>query len=309
LRLLEIIMPIPFLGELAALATSLFFSIGPTFFTLAGRLVGSAIVNRSRLLVATVILIALHFVFFGELLPLSADPTRWWWLGLSGVIGLSLGDAALFQAFVQLGARLTMLIFSVSPVLSAILAWLFLNETLAGIEMLGIAVTVAGVLWVVSENQNGEQDKADRSLYKKGLFFAFLGAVGQATGLITAKLGLYGDFSALSGQVIRMLVATIAIWLFTIFAGKGRQTLEKIRNTPLSARYILLGAIFGPVIGVYLSLVAVQFAPVGIASTLMALPPVFLIPIDRIVFGNKVSPRAILGTVIALSGVAILFLS
>ena len=64
-------MPIPFLGELAALATSLFFSIGPTFFTLAGRLVGSAIVNRSRLLVATLILIATTAIFsiFKIILP------------------------------------------------------------------------------------------------------------------------------------------------------------------------------------------------------------------------------------------------
>ena len=301
-------MPIPFLGELAALATSLFFSIGPTFFTLAGRLVGSAIVNRSRLLVATLILIVIHAVFLGEFLPLSADPERWWWLGLSGVIGLTLGDAALFQAFVQLGARLTMLVFSLSPVLSAIMAWLFLNETLSGIEILGISVTIAGVLWVVSENQNGGEDKADRSLYMKGLFFAFLGAIGQASGLITAKLGLYGDFSALSGQVMRMLAATVAIWLFTIISGKARETIDQIRNTPLSTRYILLGAIFGPVIGVYFSLVAVQFAPIGIASTLMALPPIFLIPIDYFVFKEKVSARAIVGTVIALAGVAILFL-
>jgi len=301
-------MPFPFLGEIAALATSLFFSIGPTFFTLAGRLVGSAIVNRSRLLVATLILIVIHAIFFGELLPLSADPERWWWLGLSGVIGLTLGDAALFQAFVQLGARLTMLVFSLSPVLSAVMAWLFLSETLAGFEILGIAVTIAGVLWVVSENQNGSEDKADRNLYFKGLFFAFLGAIGQASGLITAKLGLYGDFSALSGQVMRMLAATVAIWLFTIMSGKARETIDHIRSKPLSARYIILGAIFGPVIGVYLSLVAVQFAPVGIASTLMALPPIFLIPIDYFVFKEKVSTRAIVGTVIALAGVAILFL-
>lgn len=301
-------MPILFLGELAALATSVFFSIAPTFFTLAGRLVSSAIVNRSRLLLATIILIALHSIFFGELLPLSADPARWWWLGLSGVIGLTLGDAALFKAFVQLGARPTMLVFSLSPVLSAIMAWLFLNEKLTGIEILGISVTIAGVLWVVSEDQSGKEGERDRSLYLKGLFFAFLGAIGQASGLITAKLGLYGDFSALSGQVMRMLTATVAIWLFTILSGKARETLDKIRSTPLSARYIFLGAIFGPVIGVYFSLVAVQFAPVGIASTLMALPPIFLIPIDYFVFKNKVSGRAVLGTVIALAGVGILFL-
>lgn len=303
-------MAIPFLGELAALATSVMFSIGPTFFTLSGRLVGSVIVNRARLLAATVILIALHGLLYGELLPLSAAVERWWWLGLSGVIGLALGDAALFQAFVQLGARLTMLVFSLSPVLSALMAWLFLQERLAGIEMAGIGVTIAGVVWVVSERRGGPAGGVDgRRAYLAGLFFALLGALGQASGLITAKLGLGGAFPALSGQVMRMLAATVAIWLFALVRGNAGETLRRIRERPLAGRYILLGAIFGPVIGVYFSLVAIQFAPVGVASTLMALPPVFLIGIDALFFKEQVSGRAILGTLVAIGGVGILFLS
>ena len=298
----------PFLGELAALGTSLFFSIGPTFFTLAGRLVGSVVVNRTRLLLATAILVGLHWLFYGELLPLGADLERWWWLGLSGVIGLTLGDAALFQAFVQLGARLTMLVFSTSPVLSAVMAWLFLGETLGGLELVGIGVTIAGVLWVVSENQNGDEEEGKRRLFLSGLFFAFLGAIGQASGLVTAKLGLYGDFPALSGQVMRMLAASVAIWIIPLLRGQVRETIAAFREQPLAARYILLAVFFGPVVGVYLSLVAVQFAPVGIASTLMALPPIFLIPIDYYFFGERISWRAVVGTVVALVGVGILFL-
>ena len=298
-----------FLGELAALATSVMFSIGPTFFTLGGRLVGSVIVNRVRLLAAGLILILVHVLIYGQLLPLSAAPDRWFWLALSGVIGLTLGDAALFQAFIQLGARLTMLVFSLSPVLSAILAWAFLGETLAPIELLGVAVTISGVLWVVSEGNGKALNAVDRRVYLSGLFFALLGALGQASGLITAKLGLYGDFPALSGQVIRMLAATIGIWLIALAQRQVRSTLSGLRAQPAALRFILLGSISGPVIGVYFSLVAIQFAPVGIASTLMALPPIFLIPIDRYFFKESISPRAIFGTIIALAGVAILFLA
>jgi drug/metabolite transporter (DMT)-like permease len=295
-----------FVGELAALATSVLFSIGPTFFTLGGRLVGSVIVNRVRLLTAAIILILAHSLIYGQLLPLSAAPDRWFWLALSGVIGLTLGDTALFKAFVLLGARLTMLVFSTAPVLSAVMAWFFLDETLAPIELLGIAVTIAGVLWVVSENNNTTANDRDRRSYLVGLFLAFLGAVGQAGGLITAKLGLYGNFPALSGQVIRMLVATIGIWLIALVQRQIRSSIHGLQTNPLALRYILLGSLTGPVLGVYLSLVAIQFAPVGIASTLMALPPIFLIPIDHYFFKEHVSPRAILGTIIALAGVAIL---
>ena len=73
----------PFIGELAALATSVFFSIGPAFFTLAGHMVGSAVVNRTRLLVALVYLLITHWILYGSPLPLDANPDRWFWLGLS----------------------------------------------------------------------------------------------------------------------------------------------------------------------------------------------------------------------------------
>lgn len=298
----------PFLGEFAALAVSVFFSIGPIFFTLGGRLLGSVVVNRTRLLVGTLILLSVHFLLYGQFFPTAAQPYRWFWLALSGLIGLTLGDAALFQAFVQIGARPTMLIFSLSPVLSAILAWLFLGESLAPLQLLGIAITVSGVIWVVAEGQGRSLSDIDRRNYLTGLGFAFLGGLGQSAGLVTAKFGLDGDFPALSGQVIRMLAATLGIWLIALAQRQVRSTIKSFRANPLAARYVLFGAISGPVIGVYFSLVAIQFAPVGIASTLMALPPIFLIPIDYIFFKEKVSWRAILGTLVALSGVAILFL-
>lgn len=301
-------MPIPFLGELAALATSIFFSIGPTFFTLSGRLVGSALVNRTRLLAATLILMLAHSLLYTGLLPTAAESFRWGWLALSGLIGLALGDAFLFQAFVQIGARLTMLVFSLAPVLTALLGFLWLGETLSAAQLAGMAVTLGGVLWVVSERSAGTLGEVDRRNYLGGLVFAFMGAMGQGAGLITAKLGLAGDFPVLSGQVIRMLSATLIIWLFALPGGQGRRTLDRLREQPLALRYILLGAVFGPVIGVWFSLTAVKFTEVGIASTLMALPPIFLIAIDRYIFKEQVSVRAEIGTVIALAGVAILFL-
>ncbi|MEX1247842.1 MAG: DMT family transporter [Anaerolineales bacterium] len=301
--------PFPFAGELAALATSVFFSIGPTLFTLSGRVLGSAVVNRSRLLTATAILMAAHLLLFGGFIPWSASPEQWLWLGLSGIIGLSLGDAALFQAFVQIGPRLTMLVFSLSPILAAFLGWLWHGETLEGLQLLGIAVTLSGVLWVVSERQNGT-NQIERGLYLSGLFFAFLGAMGQAGGLVTAKAGLSGDFPVLSGQVIRMSVATVVIWLVAFYRRQGAATVAALRTNPAATRTMLLATLVGPVLGVWFSLAAVKYTPdIGVASTLQSLPPVFLIPIGYFFFKEKVSPRSIVGTMLALTGVAILFLA
>ncbi len=303
-------MNIPFLGELASLGTSLMFSIGPTFFTLGGRLVGSAVVNRVRLLAALGMLALAHWLVYGSLLPLDAAPSAWFWFGLSGVIGLTLGDAALFQAFVQIGPRLTMLVFSLSPVLTAAMGYLWLDERLGSLQLLGMAVTLAGVLWVVSERDPAApvRSQTENRNYLIGLFFALLGALGQAGGLITAKFGLVDNFPVLSGQIIRMGVASLALWAWTLAARQGSATWLRLREQPLALRYILAGAFFGPVLGIFFSLVGIQNTAVGVASTLQALPPVFLIPIGYYFMKERVSARAIVGTLVALVGVAMLFL-
>lgn len=301
-------MDIPFAGEIAAVLTSVAFSIGPLFFTLAGRQLGSAVVNRTRLVVALVLLMLTHWIIFGQLIPFEAGSERWIWFTLSGVIGLTLGDAALFQAFIMLGTRLTMLIFSLSPIFSAALAWWLLDESLRTMQVAGMLVTLAGVIWVVAERENEAQRSLSRKDYGKGIVFGILGALGQSIGLITAKFGLVGNFPAISGQVIRMLAAMIAIWIWTAFAREIRSTIQSLRSNVTAVKHILTASFIGPFIGVWLSLVAIQFAKVGVASTLMALPPLFLIPIGYIFLNERITPRAIIGTVIALAGVAMLFL-
>ena len=73
--------------------------------------------------------------------------------------------------------------------------------------------------------------------------------------------------------------------------------------------FMALGALIGPVLGVSASLLAVQHAEIGVASTLMALPPVIVLPISYFVFKEKVGWQAIAGTLLAIVGVAVLFLA
>jgi drug/metabolite transporter (DMT)-like permease len=250
-----------------------------------------------------------HGVAQGHPLPLDADLSRWGWLALSGLIGFVLGDAALFQAFVMIGPRLAMLLMALSPVMGAVLAWLLLGETLSGWEILGMALAIGGVAWVVTDRRNGKSnpDRAPRA-YLIGVLFGLGGALGQALGLILSKQGLHGDFSALSGNVIRLIAATITIWAFTALSGQAPNTLRVLRARPGAMRYIVGGAVAGPFLGVWLSLIAVQNAPVGVASTLMSFPPILLIPLGWLIFKERITQRAIAGTVLALAGVAVLFL-
>lgn len=132
-------------------------------------------------------------------------------------------------------------------------------------------------------------------------------ALGQALGLFFSKKGLANNFPALSGNLIRVSVASITIWMIPIFRGKVTDSIKKLSN-PKARLGILGGAIFGPYLGVWLSLVAVQKTYIGIASTLMALPPIILLPFSHWLFKEKITLRAIFGTIIAIIGVALIFL-
>jgi drug/metabolite transporter (DMT)-like permease len=295
-----------YLGEIAALLTSLAFSVTSTLFTFAGQKVGSAVVNRTRLILAVLLLTLIHWFILGSLLPLEAEPQRWLWLGLSGIVGLVLGDTFLFQSFVWIGPRLSMLMMSLAPVIAALVAWIFLDEKLSLGQIAGIALTLAGIAWVVLE-RGGNRQRQSRD-YTRGILFGLGAATGQALGLVLAKNGLGGDFSPISGNLIRMLTAMIVLWGITIFQRKARATFSRLTSTPRSLRFILIGAITGPVLGVSLSLFAVQQSEVGVASTLMALPPVFLLPISYSFFKERFGWGAIAGTFVAIIGVALLFL-
>jgi len=298
----------PYLGELAALTTALCWSFTAIFFTLAGRAVGSVIMNRLRLLLALLFLTLTHWLLLSEPWPFTAEPERWFWLGLSGIIGLVLGDALLFQAYILIGPRLGMLMMSLVPVLSTLTAWVYLGETLTWRQLSGVLLTVGGIAWVIFERSGPAKDQSEASRYFWGTLFGLGAATGQALGLITAKKGLGGDFPALSGNVIRMLTAASVMWTFTLVRGQARPTIQRLLSSPRAIKFITGGAFTGPFIGVWLSLVAIQLTKVGIASTLMALPPVLLLPIGYFVFKERITWRAVAGTVAAMSGVAILLL-
>ena len=290
------------------MGTAVFFAISSTLFTIAGRRAGASAVNRSRLLVASLIAIAIYWVTRGELIPAGLSSSVWMWLAASGIIGLALGDDLLFRAYVLIGPALSMLIFALVPAIAAGLGWVFLGETLSSSEISGIVVTPFGVGWVVTApKQRAAQRRAGgRHGHGWGFVFALGGAFGQALGLVTAKVGLSQRASPQAANWIRLLAAATAVWLVTALSGRARQTLQMWTHNREASALTVLGALAGPIAGVWLSLVAIERAPLGVASTLMSLTPLFLLPIGRLVFREPITFRAVAGTVLAIAGVAIL---
>jgi drug/metabolite transporter (DMT)-like permease len=294
------------LGQLAALGTAVMWSLTAVFFSYSGRRVGSQVVNRSRLLFAFIFLSFAHLILQGTLFPWDAQPFRWFWFAISSILGLVLGDTFLFQAYVLIGPRLSMLLMSTVPIYSVIFGWLLFGEQISSVELAGILLAVSGIAWVVSEKR-AQQTVVENKQYRKGIIFGLAGALGQVANLVTARYGLVGGYPAISASIIRILIAMIILWLVAALTRQVRYTLEKWRDSK-AFRAIVAGAFVGPFLGIWLSLIAVQNARLGIAATLMALPPILLIPIEYIAYRQRASRRAIVGTVVAILGVALIFL-
>ncbi len=296
------------MGEVAALLTAFLWALSSIFFTTASKEVGSVVLNRMRLLFAVVILVFVHLILNGQPIPLDAQPYRWFWLALSAIVGLALGDTFLFQAYVMVGNRIGTLFMASAPVIGGLLAWAFLGETLGMYEILGIALCVGGIALVVLQKRNGENTRHSRGEYTLGVLCAFLAAACQAGGLILAKKGLVDGYSALSGVLIRMLAAALVMWGLALLQGQARASLQAVFQNRKALTNTLGGTIVGPFIGVWMSLIAVQASHVGIASTLMGMTPIFVLPIAKWGYKENVTTGAVIGTVIALVGVAIIFI-
>lgn len=298
-----------YLGELAAVTTSACYSVSSVLYTFAGRKITALVINRIRLLLAVGLLVCVHWVTQGTPFPVDAGWTRWLWLGASGIVGLALGDFFLFQGYRYIGPRLTMLMMSLAPILVTLIAWLFMGEKLGILSLMGIGLSVGGVAWVISEKRtslNGNKPTSEEHL--RGVLYGLGATVSQAAGVVLAKEGLTGGVSAVSANVIRMTCAMIALWILTIIQKQSRQTFEQIQAQPRAAPLILGGAIFGPLLGVSLSLFSLQRTDAGVASTLSSLAPIFLLPISYVVFKERFGWASIVGTIVALAGVAMLFL-
>ncbi|MFH1374541.1 MAG: DMT family transporter [bacterium] len=307
----------PYTGELAGLATALLWAFTSIFFAQAGRLVGSFTVNNIRLLVAVVVYAVVVLLTTGSLWPRDLNQQQLFWLGLSGVVGLVIGDGCGFKALVMIGPRLATLIYAGAPVMATIMAWPFLGEHLSLMNLLGIAVTLGGITWVVlerrydSDNRFGlDQDHPDRGTLFKGVLLGIVAALGQAAGLVLAKQGMVGaggDLAPLEAAYVRMVVSLVVIWILAAGRGQMIQTIRAMKNGR-ALSFCVAGAIVGPFLGVWMSLVSVKYIPAGLAATLNSTTPVLVLPLVARWYKEKVTFRAAVGAVVTVAGVAMIFL-
>jgi drug/metabolite transporter (DMT)-like permease len=292
-----------FIGETAALGTAALWSVGSLLFASAARRSGAFALNQFRITLALGFILAI-IVATGATgsMPHPGSPGVGW-LAVSGVIGLTIGDLGYFGALVRLGPRLTTLLSALSPPITALIAIPMLGEHLGVLAVSGMVLTLGGVLWVGLERPVVEAPAGHRL---QGFLLGLLAAVCQAVGFVIAKRGMGETIDPLHANAIRMGAATLGIWTVALFTGRLRAPARIMADK--RARWSALGAtLVGPTFGVWLSLVAARHTSVGIAATLMATVPVLILPLVIIVYKEKVSPRAAIGAVLTVVGVALIF--
>ncbi|HUX14041.1 MAG TPA: DMT family transporter [Spirochaetia bacterium] len=324
------------IGEIAALATAICWTATALAFEAAGRRIGSLAVNIIRLAIAFLVFCVLSMIVRGAPVPVDAAPRVWFWLSLSGIVGFVLGDLFLFQAFILIGSRVSMLIYASVPPLTAALGWLVLGESLNVRGFVGMVLTLAGIAVVIlqrsvpasgsdtdvvtgsrlavprglpdalADRRPGTRARVGFTHPVRGILYAFGGALGQAGGLVLSKLGA-PTYDAFGATQIRGIAGIIGFALIVTVARRWKPILDALRNLRAMTQ-VSVGAFFGPFLGVSLGLYAVQHTSTGIASTIMALTPVLIIVPSVLVLKQRVTLREIGGAVLAVGGTALLFL-
>lgn len=295
-----------FIGEIAALATALCWAITATAFEKSAKRIGSLSLNLTRLLIGLLFLSIFTTFTRGQFLPLDASSSTWFWLLLSGLVGIVIGDLFLFESFVLIGSRIAMLIYATVPPLSAILAYLFLGEVMTLLQVVGMTVTLVGISMVILVSKGeGQEKRLAFSHPVKGILYAFLGAFGQAAGYIIGKFGL-STYDAFSATQIRLLAGIAGFAILFTLKGHWRPYLKsfQVKGAFLS---LSIGSFFGPFLGISLSLYAVQSIHPGVASTLISITPILLVPYAALIKKEKITLKEILGTCIAFMGVVLMF--
>ncbi|MDO5522752.1 MAG: DMT family transporter [Bacteroidia bacterium] len=288
------------IGEIASLLTAVCWTLSAIFFEKAGRRVGSLSVNIIRIFLGIIFLGLTTLVTRGMFFPMDATSYNWFWLGISGIIGFFLGDLFLFKSYTVIGSRTSQLVMSLAPMITAVIGWLFLSEILSVKSILGIIVSISGIMIAVA----GKRLKLNVPL--KGFLYALGGALGQAVGLVLSKKGM-GDYDAVAATQIRAIFGFVCFALLVTFVKRWGRVL-KASSDKQSITPIAIGAVFGPFVGVALSLYAVQHTDTGIAATLMALVPIFIIVPTAIMFKEKITARQVIGAVISIAGASVFFL-
>ena len=307
------------LGEIISLIVAVSWTVTAIFADKASHRLGAMTTNVIRLVLASLFLAILLWITLGHPYPVYADGKAWLWLGLSALVGYVFGDWCLFNCYLSIGARFGQLFMTLAPPMAAIAGWALLGETLTWKSILAMAVTLSGI--AISILSRGEGHTVKLTLPLKGVLLGLGAGAGQGVGLVLSKIGMQHYEAAVpasapelmdtmlpfASTMIRAVIGSIG-FIALMALQKELPRLRAAFHDRKGMSYALILTLFGPVFGVSLSLMAVQYTDAGIASTLMALTPVLIILPYAVMYKQPVRLKEILGVAVSMAGVAMFFL-
>ena len=313
-------MTTTYFGEIIALIVAFSWTATALFADVASHRLGSLPLNLIRMVLSWAFLSVMLWVVTGAPYPLYANGQAWFWLALSGLVGYVFGDWCLFNSYIVFGSRYGQLFMTLAPPMAGIAGWLMLGESMSWRSWLAMLVTLTGIAISILA-RGGEQHKLTLKLPLQGALFGIGAGVGQGVGLVLSKIGLEHYEQAIpsdapqsiakmmpfAGTYIRAVAVFMGFFLILALAKSLPQVGKAVRDKK-GMLFASLTTFFGPFLGVSLSLMAVQYAKAGIASTLMALTPVLIIVPYAIIHKQKISVKEVIGTLITMVGVALFFL-
>ena len=301
------------LGEIISLIVALSWTATAIFADIASHRLGALPLNLIRMGFSIVFLSVLLVIVTGSPIPLYADGATYFWLALSGLVGYVFGDMCLFSCYVLIGSKFGQILMTLAPPVAGIAGWLMLGEKLSWHSWLAMLVTLTGIAICIL-GRGGATHKLEIKLPWKGVLLGIGAGIGQGVGLVLSKIGLENYAAALPDDVPTaekerrdQVTGFLGFFLILAIMGKASQ-LRTAVNDRQGMKFAVLTTFFGPFLGVSLSLMAVQYANAGVASTLMALTPVLIIVPYSIINHQKISPKEILGAIITVTGAALFFL-
>ena len=309
-----------YLGEIISLLVAVLWTATALFADQASHRIGAMSTNFYRMVFSAILLAGLLWIVIGHPYPAFADGKTWLWMGLSTLVGYVFGDYCLFNSYIVIGARFGQLFMTLAPPFAAIAGWALLGETLSWKSWLAMAVTLTGIAISIL-NRSGTDHHLRLKLPLKGVLLGIGAGLGQGVGLVLSKIGMQHYAAALpadapaafdwampfASTMIRSLTGMVGFFVLMALMRKLPELRAAMKNGA-GMKYTGLTTLFGPFIGVSLSLMAVQYARAGIASTLMALTPVLILFPYALIYKQKITPKEILGVIISMTGVALFFL-
>lgn len=295
------------IGEIAGLSTAMLWAFSSLLY--AETKLTAWGMNFSKMAIAVVILFVQVVVLaaWNGVPVFNASPTAWMWLGISGLVGLTIGDTCYFRSLQIMGARRCLIVTTTAPVFAAILGWLWLGEVLIWLTVLGITLTLAGIMWVILDGDGKDEEPGHYpGTQRVGILYGVAASLCQAVGLVTSKVGMEA-IGPLEGTLIRMFLG--GVFALLVVAGKKQlaTTVSQVAK-PDVLRKLLPAVLCGTWLGVWFSQIAAKETEVGIAQTLFATCPLFAIPMVRMKYGTKITTAAVFGSVVAVVGICLIVL-